>query len=82
MEQRRNMKTEIEIKTLRDLPQEMKDMYGIKDGSESIYEPAFVGLTSHEYSIEEGEVAYSIRVENKAHITLYKNFQMLHISIF
>lgn len=75
------METKTELKTIHDLPQEIKDVYSIKEDSDSIGSPSFVGFQGMEYLIEKGESTYEITIPNKCVINIWINVKHLHITI-
>lgn len=75
------MEATTEIKTIHDLPQEIKDMYGIMEDLQSITRPTFVNVDGN-YNIEEHPHTYWIKIHKKAHITIYKEFVSMQITIF
>ncbi len=75
------METKIELKTIHDLPQEIKNMYGIMDDLQNITRPTFVNIDGN-YNIEEHPHTYWIRIHKKAMITIYKEFVSMQITIY
>ena len=75
------METKTELKTIHDLPEKMKSMYGIFYEREAITSPFFIGLTDNDYVIEDNGVTHTIRIIDKCVITLWNEVNHIHITI-
>lgn len=70
-----------ELKTIHDLPKEIKEMYEITDEHESINKPVFIGLLGKEYTITNNGTTYRIERSNKCIIHLWVEKTYIHITV-
>ena len=75
------METKTELKTIHDLHEEVKKMYGIDYRNDNITKPAFVNIDGN-YNIEEHPYTYWINIHRKAVITIFKEHVTMQITIF
>lgn len=75
------METKIELKTIHDLPESMKEMYDITDSHECIGDPCFINLKGRNYTIESNGVTHTINVQGLLLIVLWDNSKIMTVQI-
>ena len=70
-----------QLKTIHDLPKEMREMYGITAEHESINNPIFIGLSGKSYTMMINDTTCRIERENKCIIHLWVKTNHIHITV-
>lgn len=70
-----------QLKTIHDLPKEMRKMYGITAEHESINNPIFIGLSGKSYTMMINDTTCRIERENKCIIHLWVKTNHIHITV-